>query len=131
MPDGDTLQNIMNLQKVFCSRNAERGDSIHSTIIYSKDIIPAKDIKIKLPDSPIIGRNPRLDIFQTDDDGDVLVLLFDCMELCALHEIIKQNYNLRTKYDFYRPHITLEKNYCFEYPNTHLSPFRIVLIKDY
>ena len=82
----------------------------HCTIIYSPDYIDANVIKVPVVKMPIIVHNAKLEIFETKDDGCVLVLEFDCEFAIQCFDFVKQKYKITTKYNEYRAHITLQKN---------------------
>jgi len=82
----------------------------HCTIIYSRDVIDVKNITLPLADFPIVGKNARFELFDTKDDGIVLVMEFECEDAKNCFEYMKKTYNLSTRYDEYRAHITMQKN---------------------
>ncbi len=110
IPDSQTIKNICDvLDKNNIPCQEFRNDP-HCTIIYSPDIIDTNKIvfpKIKLP---IIGSKAHFEFFDTNDDGIVLVIEFESDIAVNLFRYLKQKYKFTTKYEEYRPHITIQKN---------------------
>lgn len=110
IPDSQTIKNICDvLDKNNIPYQEFRNDP-HCTIIYSPDIINIDKIvlpKIKLP---IIGSKAHFEFFDTNDDGIVLVIEFESDSAVNLFRYLKQKYKFTTKYEEYRPHITIQKN---------------------
>lgn len=115
VPCDDTIKKIMHLAESCNFPHADFDAHPHCTIIYSPDFIDAKDIKLPTIKTPIVATNPELKIFRTKDDGDVLVIEFDCEKANQCFEYMKTKYNISTKYNEYRPHITLQKNISNKY----------------
>jgi 2'-5' RNA ligase len=81
----------------------------HCTLLYSKTIIPVATIRIPEIKFPIVVKDPMFDIFETKNDGNCLVLRFDCPEFMEINKYLTKRYNLMQDYD-YHPHLTLIKN---------------------
>ena len=82
----------------------------HSTILYSRDVVDVQNITLPTFQFPLIGKNARFEFFDTKEDGTVLVIEFDCENAENCFKYLKRKYNLTTRYDNYRAHITLQKN---------------------
>ena len=110
LPDDNTIKNITDLADSFNLPHKDFDEHPHCTIIYSPDVIDAKNITLPKVKLPIIANNARLGIFETKDDGNVLVIELDCEAAEQCFNYMKTKYNIMTKYDEYRAHITLQKN---------------------
>lgn len=82
----------------------------HCTIIYSLDIVDIDKISCDKLVLPIVVKDSHFELFDTKDDGIVLVIEFQNDDLIKLFKHIKTKYKLTTKYDDFRPHITIAKN---------------------
>lgn len=110
IPSKKTQENIATLmQKHFLPYDDFCADP-HCTIIYSKDVVDVKSLTLPVQEFPIIGKNACFALFDTRDDGIVLVIEFECEEAKKCFEHMKKNYGLSTRYDQYRAHITMQKN---------------------
>ena len=89
-------------------------DKYHSTIIYSTKPLPKAFKAIGKYKDPIIVQPKRLDIFDTDDGG-VLVLKLDAPELVKRHKLLMKEYDLKFDYPNFTPHITL----CYKLPDNY------------
>ncbi len=78
IPSDDTIKKIVQMADSYNLPHTDFDAHPHCTIIYSRDVVDAKDIKLPKVVLPVIGTNAQLKIFQTKDDGDVLVIEFDC-----------------------------------------------------
>ena len=110
LPNKNTYDNIC---KILDANNITHNDftnDTHSTIIYSPDLIDIKTIKMPDIKMPIIGTNARLEYFDTMDDGIVMVIEFDSDTASELFQYLKTKYLFTTKYNDFRPHITIQKN---------------------
>ena len=110
VPCDDTIKKIVQMADSYNLPHSDFDAHPHCTIIYSRDVVDAKDIKLPESDFPIIGTNAYLDVFETRDDGNVLVIEFDCEYAKQCFDYMKQKYNITTKYNEYKPHLTLQKN---------------------
>lgn len=110
LPNKNTYDNIC---KILDANNITHNDftnDTHSTIIYSPDIVDIKNIKLPEIKMPIIGKNAHFEYFETKDDGIVLVIEFESDIAKKLFHYLKQEYKFTTKYNDFRPHITIQKN---------------------
>ena len=110
VPSEETIKQIKDFADSFDLPHADFDAHPHCTIIYSPDFIDAKTIKLPAGKMPILTQNAKLEIFETKDDGYVLVLEFDCEIAKQSFDYMKQKYKITTKYNEYRAHITLQKN---------------------
>jgi len=110
IPCDDTIKEIVQLAETCGLPHADFDKHPHCTIIYSPDVIDAKNIKLPKTKLLIVAINARLKIFETKDDGNVLVIEFDCDDAKRCFDYMKREYNIITKYNEYKPHITLQKN---------------------
>ena len=108
LPNTKTIDKISNILGDI-PHNDFLSDS-HCTLIFSPDIIEPKNIKTPNIKLPIIGTNAHFTFFDTRDDGIVLVIEFDSASASELFKYLKNTYKFTTKYDEYRPHITIQKN---------------------
>ena len=115
IPTAATIKQIRELADSFDLPHNDLDEHPHCTIIYSPDFINAKSIKLPAVKLPIVGTNVRLEIFKTKDDGNVLVIEFDCEYATQCFKYMKSKYGITTKYDEYRAHITLNKNLPVKY----------------
>lgn len=108
LPNKKTIDKINN---ILCDipHNDFLSDS-HCTIIFSPDIIEPENIKTPKIKLPIIGTKAHFSFFDTRDDGIVLVIEFASTTANELFKYLKNTYKFTTKYDEYRPHITIQKN---------------------
>ena len=97
------------LQKFNIPHNDFAADP-HCTILYSRDIVDVKKITLPPLNFPIVGENAHFELFDTKDDGIVLVIEFECPCAEKCFKYLKQQYDLSTRYPLYRAHITLQKN---------------------
>lgn len=110
IPDSNTINRICEiLKKHNIPCNDFMNDS-HCTIIYSPDIINPNNIILPKYNLPIVGKNAHFEFFDTHDDGIVLVIEFESDVAKNIFQYLKQQYNFATKYNEYRPHITIQKN---------------------
>lgn len=110
IPSPQTIAKISDLLDRNNLPHADFDADSHCTVIYSHDIVDIKTISLPLPDFPLIGENARFELFDTKDDGIVLVVEFECEAAKKCFEYMKKTYNLSTRYDEYRAHITMQKN---------------------
>ncbi len=110
VPSNDTIKQIMDLADCSGLPHADFDAHPHCTIIYSPDFINFRDIKLPTHKGAITGDKARFEIFDTKDDGYVLVIEFDCPFAKKCFDYMKSKYNIKTKYNEYRAHITLQKN---------------------
>ena len=82
----------------------------HATLIYSKNIVDVSTILLPNIKFPIIGLNPKFEIFDTRDDGLCIVLTFDSDAARAISAEIQSKYSLTLPYGNLNPHITIQKN---------------------
>ena len=128
VPSNDTIKQITLLVDSVGLPHADFDAHPHCTIIYSPDFIDAKTIKLPTLKMPIIAKNAKLEIFNTKDDGYVLVLSFNCEYAKQCFDYVKEKYNVTTKYNEYKAHITLQKNINKNY--TSLPEIKFDLIFD-
>lgn len=128
IPSSDTIKKITLLSNSFGLPHSDFDSHPHCTIIYSPDFIDADAIKLPKFKMPIIAKNAKLEIFETKDDGFVLVLEFDCEFAKKCFDYMKNKYHVTTKYDEYRAHITLQKN--INKKHTPLPEIKFDLIFD-
>lgn len=110
LPDKATITNIDNLLKQHGISGVDFHNDSHCTIIYSPDIIDVNKITLPETELPICGTNAHFEFFDTRDDGIVLVIEFESDVATNIFKYLKQQYNFTTKYNEYRPHITIQKN---------------------
>ena len=110
VPCDDTIKKIGQMADSYGLPHADFDAHPHCTIIYSHDVIDAKKIKLPKIKLPIVANDAKLKIFKTTDDGNVLVIEFDCDDAKQCFDYMKREYNITTKYNEYKPHITLQKN---------------------
>ncbi len=106
-------------------------DSIHTTIMYTKDRkIPWNNRNYR-PAVKLDSNTFKLDLF--GEDNNMLVLKFDSEFLTREHNRIKKKYGLSWDYDSYIPHITLAKNIdeSLNIKTIELPPFHIYLSHDF
>jgi 2'-5' RNA ligase len=109
IPSKTTMENISTLLHKY---NLPDNDFIavpHCTIIYSPDVVPANKIPVNIS-LPILVKDSKLTLFDTKDDGIVLVIEFTNSDLLKYFRFLKDTFQFTTKYDEYRPHITIAKN---------------------
>lgn len=109
-PDSQTIKHICDVLDKNNIPHQEFRNDPHCTIIYSPDIIDVNKIVFPEIKLPIVGNKAHFEFFETRDDGTVLVIEFESDTAVKLFEYLKQKYNFTTKYDEYRPHITIQKN---------------------
>jgi len=110
VPSAQTIAKITDLLRLHNLPYQDFAADPHCTIIYSRDVVEVKKIKLPVTDFPIVGKNARFALFYTKDDGIVLVVEFECEAAKNCFEYMKKTYNLSTRYDEYRAHITMQKN---------------------
>lgn len=110
LPDKTTITNINKLLKQHGISGVDFHKDSHCTIIYSPDIIDVNKIILPETELPFCGINARFEFFDTRDDGIVLVIEFDCLVAQKLFKYLKDKYKFTTKYNDFRPHITIQKN---------------------
>ena len=115
IPSNDTIKKIVQMVDSYNLPHTDFDAHPHCTIIYSRDVIDAKKIKLPKIKLPIMVTNAKLKMFDTPDDGNVLVIEFDCDEAKQCFDYMKREYNIITKYNEYKPHITLQKNITTQY----------------
>lgn len=108
-----SFETVTSLVKLLEQNKAPYNDLIedpHCTIVFSRDIVDINTITLPEIKYPIVGINPKFEIFETKDNGLCLMVVFDCKVAEALFLQIKQKHNLRTLFDNYMSHITIKKN---------------------
>lgn len=99
----------------------------HCTIAFSREIlVPAVQISAP-PFQRILVQNAKLDVFDTRDDGQVLVIRFEAEALSQANAFYRSKYKIPAKYP-YLPHITLQKNIRAK-PRLKRLPFNFYLDK--
>ena len=126
IPNEETIKQIARFADNNALPYADFDAHPHCTIIYSRDVIDAKSIRLPAVALPVVGTNAQLKIFKTKDDGDVLVIEFDCSAARVCFDYMKTKYNITTKYDDYKPHITLQKNINVKMAKLPSIPFDLV-----
>lgn len=81
----------------------------HCTIAFSKEILTPISMIEQPKFKRVLVRNAYIDVFDTSDDGRVLVVRFDSGVLRQANDFYRKEYRLASKYA-YSPHITLQKN---------------------
>ena len=109
IPSKTTKENISALLHKYNLPDNDFITDPHCTIIYSSDVIPANKIPVNIS-LPIIVKDSVFSLFDTKDDGLVLVIEFTNKELSKYFRYLKDTFKFTTKYDEYRPHITIAKN---------------------
>ncbi len=110
IPTQQSIKNIIDFCKSVDINPVDFINDPHCTIVYSRDIFDVCDIKLPDVELPIVAENLKLHLFDSPDNGLVLVLIFESAVIKDLFNHIKSNYNLRTLFPEIIPHITLVKN---------------------
>lgn len=108
-----TLKTIDKIRNLLKQHNLPCHDFVadpHCTIIYSHDVVDVKSITPPITNFPINGKNAKFELFENEYDGIVLVIEFECESAKNCFEYMKKTYDLSTRYDEYRAHITMQKN---------------------
>lgn len=102
----DTMDNIKDFVDKHNIPNPLPSDKYHTTLIYSRKYLPDFKSKGKY-DEPLIGKPEKLEIFETQDKKNALVLRYECKDLTDRHNEIMDEH--KATYDFpeYKIHITL------------------------
>ncbi|MCL2369189.1 MAG: hypothetical protein FWC83_00760 [Alphaproteobacteria bacterium] len=117
LPDAQTLQNIKSLCTAI---GVPVPTNLHCTILYSKTIVPVKNIIIPGGYAgPFNPHDKEFQIMETHDDGRCVLLRFESGRMQKLRAHLKSEYNLDTTHGVYRPHITLARNYFGLRPQSH------------
>jgi len=109
IPSKTTMENISMLLHKYNLPNNDFMAVPHCTVIYSPDVVPADKIPTNIS-LPIIVKDSKLTLFDTKDDGIVLVIEFMNSDLSQYFRYLKDTFKFTTKYDEYIPHITIAKN---------------------
>ncbi len=110
IPSPETYSKICQLAGDYHLPHQDFLISPHCTVLYSRDVVDVQNITLPTLSFPLKGQNARFEFFETKEDGTVLVIEFDCETAENCFKYLKRKYNLTTRYDNYRAHITLQKN---------------------
>ena len=102
--DKKSLNNIQRLQSQFV-KNPTDIKRIHCTVVFSRDkempFYPCKD------HMDITATITGYDVWQMENEKYCLVALLDCEGLQERHKEMSLQYDVKDRYDDYKPHITL------------------------
>lgn len=132
IPDAQTIRNICDLLDKHNIPHQDFLNDSHCTIIYSPDIVNIDDIILPSINMPIVSKKTHFEFFDTSDDGIVLVIEFTSDVATKLFKYLKKRYNFTTKYNDFRPHITIQKNMSAKLPlpNINFNLYFDTLVKE-
>jgi 2'-5' RNA ligase len=113
--DAESADKLYEFAKSLDVENLVPKEKYHITLIYSKKSLPTSfKVKPLSERNPVIVEPKGLNIFQTQEGNNCLVVEFFTPDLVKRHESLMSKYNLTYDFDSYIPHVSISYN-CGDY----------------